>query len=366
MKHKWKTNFKVEQIEPHTLTWWRNRRDQIDMEPPYQRRGRLWSSADKAYLIDSILNEFDVPKIYVADFTWGDSPLNRKKLPYAIIDGKQRFEAIFDFFDGELVLNKDFEFRANPSLSLGGLGYQDIKNQYPEVVELFDEYNLLVMRVLAQSEEPITELFVRLNRSKPLTGAEIRNAMSGPAPELFRQVAKHDLFTENVAFLTTRGQDLNAAAKVLAFEYFNKPIETKKANLNQFVRSTEKDKKGLQLAARKVLDVLDYMSEIFLPKDKLLSSAGVFPVYYWFVRSLKPRQFASIREFLVRFEEQRRMNRDLVDEDPNSTDVDQGLLLYDRLNRSTDDIKSHDGRFDILSKRFAQFVKGRSKKHTRQ
>jgi uncharacterized protein with ParB-like and HNH nuclease domain len=61
------------------------------MDPPYQRRGRLWSLTDKAYLIDSILNGYDIPKFYVADFTWGKSALNRRKLPYAIIDGKQRF-----------------------------------------------------------------------------------------------------------------------------------------------------------------------------------------------------------------------------------------------------------------------------------
>jgi hypothetical protein len=116
MTEKLKKDFKVEQMEPHTLTWWRNRQDKIDMEPPYQRRGRLWSDTDKAYLIDSILNGFDVPKIYMADFTWGDSPLNRQKLPYAIIDGKQRMEAVFDFIKGTIVLNSDFEYLEEPSI----------------------------------------------------------------------------------------------------------------------------------------------------------------------------------------------------------------------------------------------------------
>src|SRR5580658_4764090 len=146
-----KKDFKVEQMEPHTLTWWRNRQDKIDMEPPYQRRGRLWSVTDKQYLIDSILNGFDVPKIYMADFTWGDSPLNTLKLPYAIIDGKQRLEAVFDFFKGNITLNKDFKYLEDPSLSLGGLGYQDLKKRYPLVAEIFDEYSLLVMRVVARS-----------------------------------------------------------------------------------------------------------------------------------------------------------------------------------------------------------------------
>src|SRR5664279_147599 len=68
------------------LVWWYNHRDSIDMSPPYQRRGRLWSASDKAYLIDSIINGFDIPKLYMADFQLGESRLNTSKLPYAIID----------------------------------------------------------------------------------------------------------------------------------------------------------------------------------------------------------------------------------------------------------------------------------------
>ena len=117
------------------------------MDPSYQRRGRLWSDTDKAYLIDSILNGYDVPKLYMADFTWGDSKLNKKKLPYAIIDGKQRLEAIFDFFDGRVTLNEDFVYLENRSLDLAGLSYKDLQKSYPEVAEEFDDYNLLVMSV---------------------------------------------------------------------------------------------------------------------------------------------------------------------------------------------------------------------------
>lgn len=347
-----KKTFSVKPMEAHTLTWWRSRRSKIDMDPPYQRRGRLWSKSDKAFLIDSILNDFDVPKFYVADFTYGESPLNAQKLQYAIIDGKQRLEAIFDFFDGKLVLDGSFVYSDDPSLKLGGLGYQDLKNRYPQVVELFDEYNLTVMRVLAQTEEPITELFVRLNRSKPLTGAEIRNAMSGPAPELFRRIAKHEFFSENVTFAVKRGQDLNAAAKVLYFEYSGQLKETKKSSLDAFVKASAAELPSLELAARKTVDVLDSMTEIFLPKDGLLGSAGIFPVYYWFVRSRDEKDFPYLREFLVRFEDNRRANRLLKADDPR---LDSSLLGYDRLNRSTDDQRSHEGRFKILSERFQLF-----------
>ena len=271
--------FRVTQFEAKTLSWWRTRRAKIDMGPPYQRRGGLWSPADKVYLIDSILNGFDIPKLYLADFTWGDSPLNKRRLPYAIIDGKQRFEAIFDFYDGTVVLNDDFVYREDPSLNLSGLSYQDLLGSYAEIAEVFDNYNLSVMSVSATSEEPINELFIRLNRSKPLTGAEIRNAMAGPAPKVIRKLSQHEFFIENVAFGVKRGQDQNAAAKLLMFEDDDKPTETKKRNLDEFVKQVSlvkgANRKKLELAGRHAVHNLDVMTSIFLPKDRLLNSPGV-------------------------------------------------------------------------------------------
>jgi len=350
--------FKVTQFEAKTLSWWRVRRLKIDMNPPYQRRGRLWSATDKAYLIDSILNGFDVPKLYVADFTWADSALNQKRLPYAIIDGKQRFEAIFDFYDGKITLNDDFVYRENPSLKLAGLGYQDLTKNYSEVAEIFDTYNLSVMSVVASTEAPINELFVRLNRSKPLTGAEVRNAMAGPAPQLFRKVASHEFFSTDVAFSIQRGQDLNAAAKLIMFEYEGKLSETKKRNMDQFTKDAIKADRGkLELAVRRVLDTVEVMTEIFLPSDRLLASAGTIPVYYWFVRSVPLKQQRLIRQFLIEFEEARKENRRLSNEQPQSRDVDRKLVDFDNFNRSTNDQGSHVGRFEILQTRFSEYVK---------
>lgn len=353
-----KIRFKIANFDAKPLVWWKNRRSKIDMEPPYQRRGRLWSDADKAYLIDSILNGFDIPKLYMADFTWGDSPLNLKKLPYAIIDGKQRLEAVFDFFDSKIILNEDFVYLEDTSVKLGGLGYRDLKENYAEIAEIFDTYNLSVIGVVTNSDELINELFVRLNRSKPLTGAEVRNAMAGPAPDVIRQISKHEFFTTNIAFGVKRSEDLNAAAKVLMFEFLGAPRETKKRNLDEFVKSIAVEGKDLlELAARRVIDVIEDMAGIFLPKDKILSSAGILPVYYWMVRNLEKDQLSKLREFLVRFDETRKRNRRVVNESPHSKKIDQELVEFDNYNRSTNDQRSHEERFRILMKRFQRSVR---------
>ena len=354
--------FVVTQFEPKVLSWWRNRRTKIDMEPPYQRHGRLWSKTDKAFLIDSILNEYDIPKFYIADFTIKNSPLNKKKLPYAIIDGKQRFEAIFDFYDGNITLDEDFIFAENPKLKLGGLSYSDLRKNYIEIAERYDNFQITVMRVVADREPPINELFVRLNRNKPLTGAEIRNAMVGPVPKMIRELVKHELFLSSIRFPKPRGQDKNAAAKILLFEYHKAPRETKRKNLDDFTKEIGSRKSPrLSLAGRHVIDTLDDMAEIFLPKDSVLSSAGILPVYYWLVRNTTAKQHSILREFLVEFERTRKANREKSGKG-RGRGIDKELVEFDNYNRSTNDQASHKGRFEILLKRLEKF----SKKKNRQ
>jgi hypothetical protein len=348
--------FKINRHDPRTLSWWFMNREKIDMNPPYQRKGRLWSDSDKAYLIDSIINGFDVPKLYLADFQYRDSSLNRVRRPYAIIDGKQRFEAVFDFFDGRLTLNEDFSFREDPTLRLSSLSLRDIKSKYPSIASAFENASWDVMSVVSDNEDDINDLFVRLNRSKPLTGAEVRNALTGQVPEMIRVVSKHSFFEETIRFSVARAGDLNAATKIAMFEYNGRLLSTKKRDLDSFARLKSVDSDKLELSGRKVLETLDFMQEIFLPRDHLLSSSGIFPVYYWFIRSQGPDRYRFIRQFLVEFESSRTGNRDLQ-KNFGAEELDPVLNLFDTFSRSTNDQGSHQGRFEILSDRFERWLR---------
>jgi hypothetical protein len=210
---------------------------------------------------------------------------------------------------------------------------------------------------VTDDEDDINELFVRLNRSKPLTGAEIRNAMVGPVPDVIRNISRHPFFTESIRFSVSRAGDYNAAAKLILFEYEGKLMNTKKNDLDTFAENTKIDHGRLELAARRTLDILDNMQNVFLPHDELLSSAGPVPVYFWLVRGFSLEDQIVLREFLVFFETSRKESRDAQ----IRGDIDQdslGFSRYDALNRSVNDVSSHVGRYDIL---LAEFKKWRSK-----
>src|SRR6476659_5752872 len=107
--------FKVIELPHRSVDWLCTHLSEIDVNPVYQRKGSIWSAKDKAFLIDSILNDYDIPKVYLADFTSIRNPWNKKKKRYAVIDGKQRLEAVTEFYSGNLALDKAFRYASDLS-----------------------------------------------------------------------------------------------------------------------------------------------------------------------------------------------------------------------------------------------------------
>ncbi len=339
--------FSVRPFENRTLSWWSDERRNIDLEPPYQRRGRVWSVAEKSFLVDSILNGYDVPKIYIADFTYFPSSLNAAKKSYAVIDGRQRFEAFFDFFDDHFSLSDSFVYLEDATIRIAGLNYSQLKSKHPRVASRFENFNLSVMSVITDDEARINDLFVRLNTSKPLSGAEVRNAMAGDVPILIREIAEHPFFREKVSFTTGRRQDQNAAAKLLLLEYRGALVDTKKVNLDRFVREAlRSESTSIGAAATRVKQLLDRVTPLFQDNDPALKLATGLPVYYWYFRSneVVPSVIQAIRDF----ESARKSNKQLAAIGEGGQ-VDEYLQQYDYFNRSPDDATSHERRLQILT-----------------
>lgn len=336
--------FKVTGHDRRTVSWWNSRRDEIDFDPPYQRKGNVWSDSAKAYLIDSIINEYDVPKMYLADFSFGNSELNSKSLRYAVIDGKQRLQAIMQFIANKFPLRKDFVFESNPLLDLSGLYYTDLKQSHPSVADRLDQFNLDVMSVITDDEAKINDLFIRLNSSKPLSAPEFRNAMKGVVPKIIAKIAKHKFFSECVRFSTKRGEDKAVAAKLLLLEFRGKIVDTKKRQIDRLVdEGLLAESPGFEEAMSRVEATLDDMYEIFVERDPLLSSQGPVTVYYQVVRNYGSRD--GLREALLNFNKLREVNKKTVSEGQPG---DQNLSNFDMMARNTNDSGSIRLRTAIL------------------
>ena len=83
-------------------------KDDIQVNPKYQRNGGIWTKEKKQLLIDSIINRYDIPKLYFHKFDRKKEQTAGKR--YAIIDGRQRLETIWEFINGGIALAEDFQY----------------------------------------------------------------------------------------------------------------------------------------------------------------------------------------------------------------------------------------------------------------
>lgn len=370
----------VRELEPRPLKEWWREEEGIDFAPVYQRKASIWSLAAKQRLIDTVLNGFDIPKVYLADFTRSERSLDNAGLPFAVIDGKQRLQTLFSFFSGKLRLAPSFVLFDDPELELGGYNYNRLVMEYPHIANRFAKFQLTVMGVITDDERNINELFLRLNASSPLTGAEKRNAMLGVVPELIRRIVTHIFFTKKISFSTARGQDFNTAAKLLLLEHAGGPFDTKKTQLDRLVsnpaffteqarRARGRDRVDLAIgsfvdaiqetenpdvahSADRVMAALDRIGNLFKDHDPLLSAQAQLPLIYLLASKIDDRELVKLRPFLVEFAKDRTKNKAFAIDSPQK---DQELSHFELLNRSSNDQGSIDQRYKILLRRFKRF-----------
>lgn len=347
--------FKVTPHENKPLIWWYEQRSKINMSPTYQRRGSLWSRQKKSLLIDSVLNEYDIPKIYLTDFTHAYSSLNEKKSAYAVIDGQQRLETFFEFFEGRVKLPDDFVFAGDEELDLRGISYAGLRKRFPAIARRFESYVPPIMSVITDEEQKIDELFVRLNSGLAVNAAERRNAMPGPVPGLIRKIVAHTFFSSRISFNIRRMAEYNAAAKIVLIEFRDKFVDTKAGNLDRFVKENiETPPNEFEPTMKIIVAVLDEMSLHFRERDPLLSTTGPIPLYYWFVRN-RQRHLNRFRPFIEEFSKEIKLNLEISRDRPD--DADPELSSYYTMGRTTNDQSSLSKRYEILEKRFQAFLK---------
>lgn len=132
------------------LNWLADRTLVVNRE--FQRSDRIWPTAARTYLIDTILRGMPIPKIYIRTQT----DVNTKRSYREVVDGQQRLMAIKSFAQDEFALRPsedDLE-------ELAGKRYSELGE---DAKLKFLEYPLPVEQLFNATDAYVFDVFQRLN-----------------------------------------------------------------------------------------------------------------------------------------------------------------------------------------------------------
>jgi hypothetical protein len=322
----------------------------IQVDPEYQRQGEVWTLDKRQLLIDTLINRFDIPKIYLHKFS-KPKVIKGKSYDYAIVDGRQRLETMWSFIEGKFPLSDDFEYFAEEHVSANGMTYQEMAKKHPDLKTDFDNFQLNVITIETEDVDLIEEMFSRLNEAVPLTAAEKRIAWGGPVPRAVRELASVPFFTKRLPFQNKRYRHYDLSLKFLIAQEKNGVVDTKKAYLDRFVKDRENEAKTKKIAAvSEGKRTLDAMSKVFSDGDALLRSVGMVMLYFHLFRIALNEGWVDkiTRQSLLGFEKLRQKNREKAEKSLSSADYD--LIEFDRYAQSPNDSYAVKFRLQILLK----------------
>jgi len=306
----------------------------INLQPTYQR-GAVWSKPQKQLLIDSILRDLDIPKVYLREI---DNDENHEE---EAVDGQQRLTAIYSFFNDEFPLAKDADDVGSHEIK--GLRFSTLNE---DVKDIFEAYELTAVILRNASEEEVEEMFLRLQNGTTLNAAEKRNAMRGNMKDFVRDLSQHEFF-QRCGFKNHRfAHDLIAAQMVHA-NLEGKPCSVKSAELNKMYEKNENfDSIGKE--AKNIKKTINLLRDAFpekTPELTKLTSLSLFLIFSYLRENfdLKNR-ITEIGRWFIDFEIWRK-----ADEQRPSDEREPEMVTYqDKMSRTTDSHDSVEYRHRVL------------------
>jgi len=283
----------------------------------YQRNPTLWQLGAKQLLIDSILTDIDIPKLYLNEI--GNNQ-------YEIVDGQQRLYAIWEFIDNL------YKLKSTNLTELNGKYFADLPAKYRKVIL---EYKLQFVVIKNADDEYLRQLFLRLQLGLLLVAGEKLNAETGQMRNfIFNKMVKRS-FIKNIT-IPNRRYAKQALCAQICINSFNKVklqtfCRTRYDDLRFFFRDYKNvkgsDKMFFDDRCTHIINILKILNTYFKDDAKKLRNRSLILSIYLFIEEQfeqskdvfkkdMPIFVSFIKRLLIRLKEEaklgiRRKNEDL-------------------------------------------------------
>lgn len=262
----------------------------IDLDAEYQRE-KIWPQDKQELLLDSIIKDIDIPKIYLAK-------TDNKQFVYECVDGKQRITTLIRFFKPE-------DKEKNP-LEVEVVGrkytYKKLKEEHPTIAKFIDDYKLDLSILEKGDEADINEIFRRLQLGIPLNAGEVLKSRTGNVRDfIFKEIGKKGQFLRNTKLsekrfsreLTLSQIFINSFSKSKNDEF----VRARLADLEDFFEKHDHlDFKDNNF--NRIREVLEIMDKAFGSQAGEISSRAVAVSAYLFVEELVKDNKKIIPQFV--------------------------------------------------------------------
>ncbi|MCC6837246.1 MAG: DUF262 domain-containing protein [Bacteroidia bacterium] len=332
----------------------------IDLDADYQRE-KIWTTKEQELLLDSILMEIDIPKIYLVKVE------DNEQFDYECIDGKQRMTALLRFFkpdDSEspltIKINKKDKFT-----------YKELKAEHPTIAKEIESYKLSFTIYEPFDDDPdyVREIFRRLQLGVRLNSGELLKTRTGTIRDfIYKEIGNDGPFLRNTNLSEKRFSRPFTLAQI-CLNSFSKSNHGEFArarydDLSDFFEANQDlDKRDKNLL--RIKKVLSKMDEAFGDSAIDISSRAVAVSGYLFSEALvedkKEDQLPSFAEFYIKLLSEIKYNMELLSEykRPRNTYIMDEFQKY--ILQASVEGYSINRRHDFLTKAFAYFRSQKSK-----
>ena len=328
------------------ISWFKKMYDEgtLEMHPPFQRNP-VWTDKQSSFLIDSILNGYPIPEVYLQEKVDAEG-----KTITIVVDGQQRINSFIRFIEG------DFYIDESQSAQWGGMSFDDL-TQEDKIA--FYKYKFVVRLLPDIEEDKIRDIFKRINQNNvALNSQELRQSTyKGDFIQSMNNIADKNYWDEIGLFTPQK------IRRMLDVEYISEltvallnGLQNKKTKLDFFYALYEQDYHEREWV-ESVIDAVVREIKQTLPFIKKTRWSNLVDFYTLFlVLAKKVDMFPLnaekrnlLRERLISFSDSVTEYQKTDDEEATKASIDQHIIDYASGIRNSSDLGSRRIRFNSLN-----------------